>query len=970
MVLIEYTDTTRCKPFYCYCYLSMAIFPKTPSSKELFVQVPSISKLLTDSSKSTPFLGCPLALSDSLSIESLSMLTRIDVYRLRHAHTQSPVVPFTFFYYDDVISKPALSDAKSLIKQKKETDLLLYSLGLGGLTQQEYISILPEFSSRVGSLFAKLFAKWCIKNTYQSVYRNTRYQTIAPPENVKFEIQDMTAYTVKYFVSTKNHSLDVYIEDASTMFWDVAIAFNPLHKKAKLLKGQMAIIPIINKTIPIILDDRVDFASHGGIMRITPAHDDLSLSIAKDHDLPLNVESYDSYGNFSEHAGLFAGKPVDQFLGNIIQNLSDIGNLIDKHPITRKIPYSRITNEKLITRTHKGRFLEIPETIMQSFLNDEKTRECFGDNLPEVSHIFPVSTPSLLGYRLPVWTKEDDQTIIVEEDTIIDAFVEKKPTKNKILISLFVFHAIQEWNLNPRFVLEDAITCFFSPGFIKDQTLLGGRIELYKTRYPQYAKEVQELEQTIKILTDDVTNESAINTLLAILENAFALSVDKQGIFSFDLTQMDAILANATQSKETISTYLLHHFLVLDACGFFDNQNITALPITLFSEQERQKFASCTLLAYLLEDKFPWSKSLFYTPVAPNKSTTNRDVQTIKSHIQTYWSDIVRWHLMDAHHAKTAHSEEALQETMELLHTFWNASRFIKTSFFDEQESFGTLEALYDKILWGIDDIHAFDNWLIWVTQSLLEDIKTIEHPVDIAAFSHRLLQFMKEDFSTKYIELIKTIPSVRSHDISLLVAGILIKLFFPYAPLMTSDLWQKMWFDGNITDPFPDNFFPGLQKSYLISLFMDLVDKFVSLKAGLSCKKHDPVSIFIKANPDFLKFCQSHETLLQKTLHADDITYLPYNEHAPSSYIQEDIIDITIGIKRFSKDNPFCLAALTKKLAEKQDYLQYVRNLLSSLNNNWWSPEIITKKREEIQSVKDEIEQLELEIQKLKMNS
>ncbi len=77
--------------------------------------------------------------------------------------------------------------------------------------------------------------------------------------------------------------------------------------------------------------------------------------------------------------------------------------------------------------------------------------------------------------------------------------------------------------------------------------------------------------------------------------------------------------------------------------------------------------------------------------------------------------------------------------------------------------------------------------------QSLLEDIKTIEHPIDIAAFSHRLLQFMKEDFSTKYIELIKTIPSPRSHQISLLVSGILIKLFFPYAPLMMKDLWQKM---------------------------------------------------------------------------------------------------------------------------------------------------------------------------------
>ena len=73
-------------------------------------------------------------------------------------------------------------------------------------------------------------------NTYQSVFWNTRYQTIAPSENVRFEIQDSTAYTVKYFVSTKNHSLDIYVQDPATIFGDVAIAINPLHKKAKILK--------------------------------------------------------------------------------------------------------------------------------------------------------------------------------------------------------------------------------------------------------------------------------------------------------------------------------------------------------------------------------------------------------------------------------------------------------------------------------------------------------------------------------------------------------------------------------------------------------------------------------------------------------------------------------------------------------------------------------------------------------------
>lgn len=95
-------------------------------------------------------------------------------------------------------------------------------------------------------------------------------------------------------------------------------------------------------------------------------------------------------------------------------------------------------------------------------------------------------------------------------------------------------------------------------------------------------------------------------------------------------------MAGAIQSKETISTYLLHHLLVLDACGFFEDKEVSPLPITIFSEQERQKFASCTLLAYFLKNGTPWSKALFYTPSKEGKASNNRDIQTIKSHVQTY----------------------------------------------------------------------------------------------------------------------------------------------------------------------------------------------------------------------------------------------------------------------------------------------------------------------------------------------
>jgi hypothetical protein len=75
----------------------------------------------------------------------------------------------------------------------------------------------------------------------------------------------------------------------------------------------------------------------------------------------------------------------------------------------------------------------------------------------------------------------------------------------------------------------------------------------------------------------------------------------------------------------------------------------------------------------------------------------------------------------------------------------------------------------------------------------------------------------------------------------------------------------------------------------------MEIIDKFSVMKAGLNLKKHDMISIFIRSNPDFIKFIKSNESLFKKTLHAEEIIYLIHHEETPCGYIKEDIIDISI---------------------------------------------------------------------------
>ncbi|NOZ44848.1 MAG: class I tRNA ligase family protein [bacterium] len=98
---------------------------------------------------------------------------------------------------------------------------------------------------------------------------------------------------MRYFIDTKKDSLVVVTHRPDTIFSDVALAVNPLDKRYKKFVGKKVIIPIINKTIPLIADERVDMTRDDGVMRVNPGHDTLSLSIAKDYGLPTNLLAID-----------------------------------------------------------------------------------------------------------------------------------------------------------------------------------------------------------------------------------------------------------------------------------------------------------------------------------------------------------------------------------------------------------------------------------------------------------------------------------------------------------------------------------------------------------------------------------------------------------------------------------------------------------------------------------------------------
>ena len=80
------------------------------------------------------------------------------------------------------------------------------------------------------------------------------------------------------------------------MLGDTAVAVNPEDERFKHLHGCHVILPLVNREIPIVLDEHADMTKGTGVVKITPAHDPNDYEVGQRHQLPIvRVFTYDGH---------------------------------------------------------------------------------------------------------------------------------------------------------------------------------------------------------------------------------------------------------------------------------------------------------------------------------------------------------------------------------------------------------------------------------------------------------------------------------------------------------------------------------------------------------------------------------------------------------------------------------------------------------------------------------------------------
>ena len=161
-------------------------------------------------------------------------------------------------------------------------------------------------SHAVREVFVTLYEKGLIYKGSRIINWCPHCATALSDTEVEHEERASFLYYIKYPIKDSPEYLVVATTRPETMLGDTGVAVHPDDERFAHLVGKTAILPLMERGIPIIADEYVDKEFGTGCVKITPCHDPNDFEIGQRHDLEqiLVLDEKASIINSGKYNGL------------------------------------------------------------------------------------------------------------------------------------------------------------------------------------------------------------------------------------------------------------------------------------------------------------------------------------------------------------------------------------------------------------------------------------------------------------------------------------------------------------------------------------------------------------------------------------------------------------------------------------------------------------------------------------------